>query len=144
MTTLTSANAIIQIGVALIFPNPVQLQQFSTDNIYGVGNIKPNVTKMGVDGVMSAGKIWVEIPVTYHLMANSPSCQMFDTWKQAEDSAVDSLMANGLIALPGLGQKFSLINGSLTDFTPAPPAGQTLNERTFQITWNKIIPAPFS
>jgi hypothetical protein len=139
--SITSANAIIQIGVAIVFPTPQQMQGFTTDDIYGVGAIKPNEVKIGVDGNMSAGKIWQLIPITYHLQADSPSNDFFDAWKQAEDAAVDTFIANGLIVLPGLGKKFTLFRGSLTNYIPVPPAGNVLRERAFEITWNKVFPA---
>lgn len=139
--SITSANSIIQIGVSVVFPTPVQLQGYTTDDIYGVNAIKPNETKMGVDGKQSAGKIWQSIVVAYHLQADSPSNDFFDEWKQAEDAAVDTFSASGLIVLPSIAKKFSLLNGSLTNYTPIPPAGTTLKERMFEITWERVQPA---
>ena len=42
--SITSANSILQLGVSIVFPTPQQIQGFTTDDIYGVGNIKPNDT----------------------------------------------------------------------------------------------------
>lgn len=140
--SITSANSILTLGVEIVFPTPVQLQGYTTDDIYGVAAIKPNEIKMGVDGFMSAGKIWQAIPITYHLQADSLSNDIFDAWKQAEDAAVDTFIATGLIVLPSIGKKFTLFRGSMTNYTPVPPAGSTLKERAFEITWNKVIPAP--
>lgn len=139
--SITSANSIIQLSVDVVFPNPVQLQGYTTDDIYGVGAIKPNDTRMGVDGFMSAGKIWQVIPVTYHLQADSASNDFFDQWKQAEDANVDTYIASGLIVLPGISKKFTLFRGALTNYTPIPPAGTLLRERAFEITWNRVFPA---
>jgi hypothetical protein len=139
--SITAANAVIQIGVDVIFPTPVQLQGFSTNDIYGINPVKPNDTRMGVDGKLSAGKIWQAVPVVYHFQADSESCDFFDQWKLAEDAQVDTFRSNGLILLPGLSKKFTLQRGALTNWTPAPPAGTVLNERTFEITWERIIPA---
>lgn len=140
--SITSANAILTLGVTIVFPTPQQIQQFATDDIYGVSPQKPNETKMGADGFQSAGKIWQSIPITYHLMADSPSNDFFDSWKQAEDAAIDTFQANGLIVLPGIAKKFTLFNGALTNYTPLPPAGTTLKERSYEITWNRVFPAP--
>jgi hypothetical protein len=139
--SITSSNAIIQIGVAVIFPTPQQIQRFSTDDIYGVGQIKPNETKMGADGFQSAGKVWQSIPITYHIQSDSPSCDFFDQWKQSEDAQGDTYSANGSITLLGIGKKFTMSNGALTGFTPLPPAGTTLKERAFEVTWNRVFPA---
>jgi hypothetical protein len=141
--SITSSNAIIQISVTTIFPNGVELQRFTTDDIYGSGQIKKNITKMGVDGFQSAGKVWVSVPITYHLQPDSPSCAFFDAWAQAEDQLEDTLSASGLIILPGIATKYAMVNGALGDVSPVPAAGQTLKERSFEIIWNRLIPSPY-
>ena len=40
--SLTSANAVITLSVAIVFPTPQQIQKFSTDNIYEAPAIAPN------------------------------------------------------------------------------------------------------
>ena len=140
--SITSANAVIQISVATIFPTPVQLQRFTTDDIYSAGNVRKNITKMGVDGYQSAGKIYVSKPVVYHLQPDSPSCAFFDAWQAAEDQIGDTLAATGVTILTGIGAKFSLVNGALGECSPIPAAGQTLRERTFEIVWQSIITSP--
>ena len=140
--SITSANAVIQISVATIFPTPVQLQRFTTDDIYSAGNVRKNITKMGVDGYQSAGKIYVSKPVVYHLQPYSPSCAFFDAWQAAEDQIGDTLAATVVTILTGIGAKFSLVNGALGECSPIPAAGQTLRERTFEIVWQSIITSP--
>lgn len=140
--SITSANSILQLGAAVVFPTPLQIQGFTTDDIYGVGAIKPNDVKMGVDGIMSAGKIWQAVPITYHLQADSISNDFFDQLKQAEDAAVDTFRLFGIIVLPSISKKFTLQNGALTNYTPVPPAGTLLRERAYEVTWERIIPAP--
>lgn len=140
--SITSANATIIIAVTTVFPQGVQLQRFTTDDIYSASNVRKNITKMGVDGFQSAGKIWVSKPVTYHLQVDSPSCAVFDAWMQAEDQLNDTLSASGTIILPGIGTKFQLLNGALGECSPLPAAGQTLKERTFEIVWGQILGSP--
>jgi hypothetical protein len=138
--SITSANAIIQISVSVIFPMPQQLQKFSTDNIYDAPAIAPNQVQMGVDGFQSAGKVFVSVPVSYDLMADSPSNDFFDAWFSQEEAA-QTFAANGLMVLKSVGKKFTLVNGTLTSYTPIPPGGKVLGPRRYEITWNKIIPA---
>jgi hypothetical protein len=139
--SLTSANTIIQISVSVIFPTPQQLQKFSTDNIYEAPAITPNQVQMGVDGFQSAGKVFVSKPISYDLLADSPSNDFFDTWFSQEEAAQETFTANGLMVLKSVGKKFTLINGSLTSYTPLPPGGRILGPRRYEITWEKIIPA---
>jgi hypothetical protein len=139
--SITSANAILQLSVTTIFPNPVQIQRFATDDVFGVGGIKKNETRMGVDGFLSGGKVWQPIPVTYHLQPDSPSCDFFDTWAQQEDANNDTFIASGLIVLTGLGKRFTLVRGILGTVSPVPEAGVVLKTRSYEVTWNRIIPA---
>jgi tail fiber protein gp32 len=139
--SITSANAILNLSVQIIFPNPVQIQGFATDDVYGVGGIKKNETRMGVDGFLSGGKVWQPVPVTYHLQPDSASCAFFDTWAQQEDAIGDTLVATGNIVLTGLGKRFQLVRGILGTVSPAPEAGVVLKTRSWEVTWNRIIPA---
>lgn len=139
--SITSANAIIQIAVSVIFPTPQQLQNFSTDNIYDAPSIAPNQVQMGVDGFQSAGKVFVSVPISYDLKADSQSNDFFDTWFSQEEAAQETFTANGLMVLKSVGKKFTLRNGSLTGYVPIPPGGKVLGSRRFEITWEKIIPA---
>jgi tail fiber protein gp32 len=138
--SITSANAILNLSVAIIFPNPVQIQRFATDDVFGAGSIKKNETKIGVDGFLSGGKVWQPIPVTYHLQPDSPSCDFFDTWAQQEDALNDTLIATGNIVLTGVGKKFGLVRGILGTVSPIPEAGTTLKTRSWEVIWNRIIP----
>ena len=139
--SLTAANAVITLSVAIVFPTPQQIQKFSTDNIYEAPAIAPNQVQMGVDGFQSAGKVFVSRPVSIDLMADSPSNDFFDTWFSAEESASETFAANGQILLKSVGKKFTLVNGSLTSYTPLPPGGRVLGPRRYEITWERIIPA---
>jgi hypothetical protein len=127
--------------VAIVFPTPQQIQKFSTDNIYEAPAIAPNQVQMGVDGFQSAGKVFVSRPVSIDLMADSPSNDFFDTWFSAEEAASETFAANGQILLKSVGKKFTLVNGSLTSYTPLPPGGRILGPRRYEITWERIIPA---
>jgi hypothetical protein len=139
--SITAANAVIQISVDVVFPTPHQLQGFATDDIYDAPTIKPTEVAMGVDGFQSSGFVFVSIPVTYDLQANSPSNRFFDDWYNAMQAAGETFVANGLILLSGVGSKWTMTNGSLTGYTPLPPAKKMLGPRKFEITWNKLFPA---
>jgi hypothetical protein len=139
--SLTSANAVLQLSIDVIFPTPQQIQQFTTDNIYDAPQVKPTITKMGVDGKQSAGFIFVSKEIMIHLMPNSPSQVIFDTWATNMEAQEDVYSCSGLIVLKSTGRKFTLIDGSLTTYTPLPGAGQVLKDLQHGITFGKIIPA---
>jgi hypothetical protein len=142
MATLTAANSVIMLAVNGVFSNPQQLQQFSADDVFDLEDIDNAETMMGVDGILSGGKIYVEIPWTITLMANSPSNQVFDQWAAYEISTNDVTTATMNIQLPGLGYKWVYSNGFLKKRSPAPSAKKIVQPRKFTIVWNSISTAP--
>jgi hypothetical protein len=76
------------------------------------------------------------------LQADSASNAFFDAiWTQMQ-AAQDVYPLAGLISLPSISTKFTMINGGLTGYKPAPDAKKTLQPRKYQVTWNKVFPAP--
>jgi hypothetical protein len=145
MGTLTSANAVVTLAISNLFTTPQQLQQFSADDIFSTDPIDSAITEMGVDGVMSGGFVFVPIKMSISLMANSPSCAIFDQWWAANQLAQDAYyVANGVVILKSIGTKWTLTNGFLTSFQTMPDAGKTLKMRKMGITWNAVSPAATS
>ncbi len=144
MADITSANAVIMITVPLVFPTPVRLQGFSTDDIYDSEEIEIAELQMGVDGVLSAGFIWVPAPQKFTLQADSPSNAFFDAWRAAEIAAESKFPCSGTTALQSIQTGFDCVQGFLSKFTPFPSAGKTLKPRTFTITWQNVTPAVLS
>lgn len=139
--SITSANAVLMLSVPLLFPIPQQIQGFSTDDIYNIPSIKSVEVLMGVDGVLSGGFVYVAIPQTITLQADSLSNDFFDTWWTQMQATQGNYEANGLIILPGIETKFTQTKGFLTGYPPAPAARKTLQPRQYEITWESIVPA---
>ena len=78
--SITSANAVLTLAIAQLFPVPQQLQGFGVDDVYDVPQIKSVEVMMGVDGVLSAGFVYVQIPQHITLQGDSASNLIFDTW----------------------------------------------------------------
>lgn len=142
MGSITSANAVLMLSVPPLFPIPQQIQGFATDDIYDIPQIKSVEVLMGVDGVLSAGFVYVQIVQTITLQADSASNSFFDTWWTQMQAAQDAYAANGLIRLPSIATKFAQTNGYLTGYKPAPAAKKVLQPRTYEVTWESIAPAP--
>lgn len=142
MATITSANAVLTLTQAILFPTPVQIQQFAADDIYDMDQVRTVEALMGVDGVLSFGFIWVARTQNITLQANSPSNQFFDTVNAQQEAAQDVYPLSGQITLPGISTKFNMINGAMTAYNPAPAAKRTLQPRRFQIMWNRVAPSP--
>jgi len=142
MATLTAANSVIMLAVNGVFSNPQKLQQFSADDVFDLEDIDSAETVMGVDGKLSGGKIYVEVPWSVTLAANSPSCQVFDSWSAFEDQKNDITTASMNIQLPGLGYKWVYTNGILKKKSPAPSLKKLVQPRKFTIVWESVTTAP--
>jgi hypothetical protein len=142
MASITGAGVVLTLTIPPLFPIPQQLQGFAVDDVYDIPQIKSVEVMMGVDGVLSAGFVYVQIPQEIILQADSASNGIFDTWWTQMQAAKDIYAASGLIKLPGLATKFSMINGFLTGYKPAPGAKRVLQPRRYEVTWQSIAPAP--
>ena len=140
--TITSANAILAIAVASIYPVPVQIQGFAVDDIYDTDAIDPSEVLMGVDGVMSAGFVFVPIKQNFSLQADSASNDIFEQWYQLQQAAAEIFKASGIITLTSIGRSYNMNNGVLSGYKPIADAKKVLQPRKFAITWNSVVPVP--
>lgn len=142
MASITSANATLVLVVDTVFPTPVQIQGFGVEDIYDTEDLEIAITKMGVDGVLSAGFVFNEVKQTITLQADSTSNALFDAWNAAQLAAFDIFRAKATVTLPGLGLQWTQTRGVFGKLKPLPDAGKTLKERKFMITWERVIPTP--
>ena len=142
MSSLTAVNSTIMLSVTGVYPIPQQLQGFTADDVFDLDEIDVAETIMGIDGILSGGFIYVEKPWSVSLQANSPSCQIFDTWYNYQQSIGDIASASMQIALPGLGYKWAYSNGILKRYSPAPSVKKMVQPRKFTIVWNTIGASP--
>lgn len=139
MATITSANSVLTLSVAGVYPTSINIQGYAVDDAFESEAVQQSEVLMGVDGVLSGGKVWVPYKMTVHLQADSPSVEIFDNWRSAQDGLVDVFPANATIVLPSTGMSYSLINGYLTSATPFPAVKKTLQPVVYEITWQTIV-----
>lgn len=142
MGDITSTNAILTLAIPPLFVTPQQLQGFAADDVYDVPAIQSVEVLMGVDGVLSAGFVYKEIEQEIVLQADSASNAIFDTWWSQMVAAKTSYSASGEIQLPNISSLFTMTNGFLTSYKPAPQGKRLLQPRRYRITWNLIAPSP--
>lgn len=140
--TLTSANSVLAIQVAGLFPVPQIMQGYATDDMFSMGDVDTSEVLMGVDGHLSAGYVPVAREFTFTLQADSDSNDIMDALIAAEDAGKEKYVVNGTISLPGLGNKFVMTRGFLGSVTPMAAAGKTLKPRKFTIKFQSISKAP--
>jgi hypothetical protein len=139
MATITSANSVLSLAINQFFPVPQVIQGFAVDDAFESESVQQSEVLMGVDGILSGGKVFVPYKMTIHLQADSPSVVFFDAWRNAQDAAVDVFSASGSIVLSSTSMIYTLQNGFLTSATPFPAVKKTLTPLVYEITWQRII-----
>ncbi len=141
MTTLTSANSVLMLGVGLVFPVPQKIEGYATDETFAFEAVQLAQAVMGVDGRMSAGYTPQPVVQTISIQADSPSKFIFEAWIAAMKTAREVFYSNGTLAIPSLERKYTLQRGVLTQAPMVPTARSILQPMTFQITWENVSPA---
>lgn len=140
--SITSANAILYLGVSGLFPTPQKIQGFAADDIFDTEALEVGDTMMGVDGYLSGGFVYNAVVQGFSIMADSPSADFFDNWVAAERLINDKYTAFGTIFLQGTGKKYAMTKGFLVTAPVLPDAKKLLQPRKFTIRWERVLPAP--
>ena len=122
--TLTVANSTITMTVEGLFPNGVRLSGYAADNVFEFGAVENGETAMGIDGRLSAGYVFNEIPFTLNLQADSASLDVFEQIWTREASIRNKLDIGITVALPAVGKRYGLRNGYLRSYQA--PSGQRI------------------
>lgn len=142
MGAVTAADAVLTISIPILFPTPVQIQGFASDDAFDLPQLKSAEVMMGVDGILSAGFVFVPIPQSVSLQADSASNAIFDTWWAQMQASKATYQASGQIVLPSIGMKASLRQGTLTGYKPISAVKKLLQPRQHEITWASFAPSP--
>lgn len=129
------------LSVPAVFPAPINLQGFATDDAFATERVEPAEIILGVDGIASAAYIPFLSKTIIALQADSPSLLTFDTWLAAQIAAQEIYLASAIILYPSIGKSFSLYNGALTSLIQFPAAKKILQPSSFEITWQSIVPS---
>lgn len=142
MATITSANAVLVLGVANLYNTPVQIEGFSVDDAFTMEDVESAETQMGVDGNLSAGYTPYELPLEITLQSDSASNSIFEAIIQAEAISRDKYEINGSLRYPSIGYLYSFVTGYLKKFTPIPPGKKVLQPRKYEIVFQNATRAP--
>ena len=140
-STITSANSVISITVAGLFPTPVRLQGFATDKGWDTAAQVLTETQIGVDGRKTAGLVFNPVKQTFSFQADSPSVQIFEAIYAAQRAARDVFYIAAVILLPSTGEAYVCNKGTLEDYNAVASAGKVLTAREFSINWGSVIPS---
>lgn len=140
MSTITSANSVVTLSVAGLFPVPQQLQGFSAERAWESEGIELSESLMGVDGKKSTGYVPRIVPQTFSLQADSDSRKIFTAIINATKAAREVFPISGTIDIPSTGESFICTNGTLKNAKMLPDAGTVLQPMNYVIEWESITP----
>lgn len=141
MADITGANAVFTLSISSLFPFPVQLQGFAADDVTDNEPVTPTEHYMGVDGILSAGHVFVPVVQAIAIQADSASNDIFDQWHQQQAATRSVFFADGVLILTALGSKWALTNGILSTYPTMPNVRKLLQPRKYGITWESVTPA---
>lgn len=142
MGAVTAADIVYTLTIPLVFTSPQLIQGYATDEVTDIPVLKSAEVMMGVDGILSAGFVYVPVPQTISLQADSASNDVFDAWWTQMQQTKQTYLASGLLKVPSIGKKYTLIGGVLTSYKPIANAKRLLQPRNYEITFQNIAPAP--
>ena len=137
-TTITSANSVVTLSVAGLFPVPQQLHGYSADRAWETGQVVMTESQIGVDGRKTAGFVFNQVDQTFTLQADSPSRQIFQSIVNAMKAAREIFYISGTITLPATGESFICVKGTLKDANALPDGGRVLQAVKYVIEWQRI------
>lgn len=141
MASITGATAIVSIMIPGLFPAPQILAGYAADDVFTTNELESAEVMMGVDGVLSAGFVYVPVEQNFRLQADSPSTFLFDTWWATQQQIQDLFYAQGVTILKPIGKKWAMTKGVLRRYKPTPDVKRLMQPQPFGITWQTILPA---
>jgi hypothetical protein len=138
---ITSATAVLALGVTGLYAIPQQLSGFADDDMFSVPNVDVTQTIMGADGILSAGWIPSIKIMEITLQADSDSTTFFEAWHTSMEAARTPYKAFGILTEESVSKVYTLTNGRLVGYSPMADAKKVLQPRKFQIHWQSIIAA---
>jgi hypothetical protein len=129
---ITSADAIIILTVAELFPAGFMLDRFSVDQSV-VGEEETFVeTRMGVDGHLAAGYVPNPKPVTLMLEADSSSVLAMNQIINVQQLIKRSLRLHMLVTIPAQWRIYAYTNGYLKSGIVVPALKKTQEPLTYK------------
>lgn len=122
--TLTTANSAILITTEALFPQAQRIQGYAADDAFDFENVQNGEYSMGIDGNLSAGFVFNEIPFTLTLQADSPSLSLFEQTYQYEVSNRTKLTQNVTVTLPAVSKRYELKGGFMRQYKA--PSGKKI------------------
>jgi hypothetical protein len=114
--TLTTANSSIALTTEVLYPQAQRIQGYAADDSFDPDAVENGEYSMGIDGKLSAGFVYNEIPLTITLQADSPSLALFQQIWMYEYQNRAKLQQDLTIANPSVGLLYEYKSGYMRSF----------------------------
>ncbi len=121
---LTSADAVLAATVEALFPSAVRLQGFSADDAWDPEAAENGEYSYGIDGKLSAGFVFNEVPLAITLQADSGSLVTFEQVWGYEFANRTKLQWDVTITATALGRRYEYKQGYMRSYKA--PAGKKI------------------
>jgi hypothetical protein len=139
--TLTTANSTLALTTEALFPAAQRLQGYAADDAFDFDAVENGEYSMGIDGKLSAGFVYNEIPFTITLQADSASLTLFEQIWQYEYTNRTKLQQNLTVTVPAVSKRYNLVNGFMKSYK-APAGKKILQPGVVVFVFNQLQPSP--
>ena len=139
--TLTVANSVVSMTVEALYPASQRLQGYAADDAFDFTETENGEYQMGIDGTLSAGFVFNEVPFTITLQADSPSLTLFENIWNYETANRTKLTHNWTITIPDLARRYDLKNGFMKSYK-APSGKKILQPAVVQLVFARLQASP--
>jgi hypothetical protein len=122
--TLTVANSVLAMTTEALFPQAQRLQGYAADDAFDFENVENGEYSIGIDGKLSAGFVFNEIPLGITLQADSLSLSLFEQIYQYEVANRTKLEQQLTITLPAVNKRYDLKDGFMRRYKA--PSGKKI------------------
>ena len=141
---ITSANAVLVLGVEELYPVGVQLTNFSTDQMLSSDDMEIAQVRMGVDGGLAAGYAPTPFSLTITLEASSPSLTVMQSLLMAMKTNKTTYKCSVTLTIPSIKQVHFWRNGVLTNGNPVPAPKKVLDPTSWKFVFQDYYTAGFN
>jgi len=139
--TLTVANSTLTMTTEALFTSAQRIQGYAADDAFDFEAVENGEYSMGIDGKLSAGFVFNEIPFTMTLQGDSASLQLFEQIWQYEYSNRTKLTQNVTVTLPAVSKRYELKNGFMRSYK-APSGKKILQPAVVVFVFNTLQVSP--
>lgn len=142
MGDITSANSSFALRVAQVFAVPQLIQGYAADDAFTQEKYQLAETRMGVDGLLSAGFTPSEKRITVNLQPDSTALAAFLRWASACEQAKTSFVGGATILYPSINLGFTLGTLFFTETQGMPSAKRIIDVFSVDLKYQDLTPFP--